>query len=102
MMIKQISIITGFMVCAGISQISGAQEGNELKLPDDLTIEAQQSENFELRETRVGHRLDRVTVQWQNGITEVYQNQRNDTIWSAEEDQLGDTPNVRQWRLGSW
>ena len=55
-----------------------------------------------MQEHRVGNRLDRVTVKWNNGITEVYQNERDDTIWFAEEESLGDRPNVRKWRIGSW
>ena len=77
-----------------------AEEEQQLLIPEDLTVK--ENQNFELQELRVGGRLERVTVKWNNGVTEVYQNKRNDTIWSAEESQLGDGQNVRQWRLGSW
>ena len=99
-MMKQLSRVFGFILTVSVCQGSVAQDENQLIVPDDLT--ANKTDKYQLQETRVGHRLDRVTVAWENGITEVYQNRRDDTIWSAEENQLGDTPNVRQWRLGSW
>ena len=73
---------------------------NELKLPDDLTIK--EAKNYQVQELRVGGRLERVTVRRNSGLTEVYQNQRADTIWVSEQSDLGDIPNVRQWRIGSW
>lgn len=73
---------------------------DQLLVPDDLTIV--KNDQYELEEQRVGGRLERITVRRNNGLTEVYQNQRNDTIWSAEEDELGDLENVRQWKIGSW
>ena len=76
------------------------EEAQQLLIPEDLTVK--ENENFELQELRVGGRLERVTVKWNNGVTEVYQNKRKNTVWSAEENELGDAQNVRQWRLGSW
>jgi len=76
------------------------KEEQQLLIPDDLTVKKNQ--DYELQELRIGGRLERVTVKWNNGVTEVYQNKRNDTVWSAEENELGDVQNVRQWRLGSW
>jgi len=75
-------------------------EEQQLLIPEDLTVK--ENESFELQELRVGGRLERVTVKWNNGVTEVYQNKRKNTVWSAEENELGDAQNVRQWRLGSW
>ena len=77
-----------------------AQEDQQFLIPEDLTVK--QNQDYELQELRIGGRLERVTVKWNNGVTEVYQNKRNDTVWSAEESELGDVQNVRQWRLGSW
>ena len=51
----------------------------------------------------IGGRLDRVTVERQNGLQEVYQNtDSRNNIWNADETELGHMQNVRQWRLGSW
>ena len=81
---------------------NAAETGDDqaLKLPEDLAVT--ETEKYSMQEQRVGNRLDRVTVRWNNGITEVYQNERDDTIWFAEEENLGDQPNVRKWRIGSW
>jgi len=76
------------------------KDEQQLLIPEDLTVKTNQ--DYELQELRIGGRLERVTVKWNNGVTEVYQNKRNDTVWSAEENELGDVQNVRQWRLGSW
>ncbi len=108
-------IMTGVVSASAFILISGAgsdiafpiamaQEANEeeqqLLIPEDLIVKKNQ--DYELQELRVAGRLERVTVKWNNGVTEIYQNKRNDTVWSAEESQLGDTQNVRQWKLGSW
>ncbi len=53
-------------------------------------------------EHRVGGRLERVTITRANQLTEVYRNRRADTIWAAEENEIGETPNMRQWIIGSW
>ena len=112
-------VIAGMLVLAGVHGVSAqeaTEDQQELKVPDDLTITtpddlvlgAQEgltittTDKFQVQEQRVGNRLDRVTVRWNNGITEVYQNERQDTIWFAEEESLGDRPNVRKWRIGSW
>ena len=91
-----------------------AQETTEsteggLILPDDLTLNSESEDltviadgDYRREELRVGNRLDRVTVTWENGITEVYQNRRRDTLWTGEDNELGDVQNVRQWRLGGW
>ena len=54
------------------------------------------------REQRIGGRLERVTITRENGLTETYQNNRPDTIWSAQENELGETPNMRQWIIRTW
>ena len=84
-----------------VANLAFAQETeNELKLPEDLTIK--EAKNYQLQELRVGGRLERVTVRRNGGLTEVYKNQRADTIWVSEQSDLGDIPNVRQWQIGSW
>ena len=84
-------------------------ETNQLLVPDDLTIqkrdEAQPGGNvggLQYEEVRIGGRLERVTVMHEIGITEIYQNRRDDELWSADERELGDVQNVRQWKLGGW
>jgi len=52
---------------------------------------------------RIGDLLDRVTVERSNGIYEVYQNSDSKhNLWNANETELGDRHNVRQWRLVTW
>jgi len=54
------------------------------------------------REHRVGGRLERVIVIHKHGLTETYRNNRPDTIWTAEEDELGEVPNMGQWIIRTW
>ena len=95
------------MTTAIIAQEASQQEAsqqeleeNQLLVPVDLTIK--KNDKYQRQELRIGGRLERVTVYWNNGVTEVYKNERNDTIWNASETELGEIQNVRQWRLGSW
>lgn len=90
------------MTTAIIAQEASQQESeeNQLLVPVDLTIK--KNDKYQRQELRIGGRLERVTVYWNNGVTEVYKNERNDTIWNASETELGEIQNVRQWRLGSW
>lgn len=90
--------VTFSMTNVGIAQDDSNE--NLLQIPEDLTIT--ENDKYEREELRVGGRLERVTVRWNNGVTEVYQNVRNDTIWNSSESELGEIQNVRQWRLGSW
>ena len=94
------SLIFGFGSDITFQTAMAQDEQQQLLIPEDLTVK--ENRNYELHELRIGGRLERVTVKWNNGVTEVYQNNRNDTVWSAEENELGDAQNVRQWRLGSW
>ena len=48
-------------------------------------------------EQRVGGRLERVDIIRKNGITETYRNNRNDTLWAGQENEIGDLPTMRQW-----
>ena len=66
----------------------------------NLTIK--ENDKYQTQELRVGGRLERVTIRWNNGLTEVYQNERNDSLWYSDETELGAVQNVRQWRIGSW
>jgi hypothetical protein len=90
-------------------QVEEQKETNQLLVPDDLTVqEREQSQPGEgdgglrYEEVRIGGRLERVTVKHEIGITEIYQNRRDDELWSAGERELGDVQNVRQWKLGGW
>ena len=60
------------------------------------------SSNNRVEEYFSGGRLKRVTILKDNGIEEVYENDRKNPIWSSSESELGDTPNVRRWVLGRW
>ena len=73
-------------------------------LSDTLTtnknLDPEQS--IQYREHRVGGRLERATIIHKNGLTEVYQNNRADTIWNAQENEIGEVPNRRQWVIKAW
>lgn len=78
---------------------------SELKLPGDLISEQTppgQNQSIPYQEYRVGGRLERVTITRENGLTEIYHNNRTDTVWSAQENELGEVPNMRQWIIGTW
>ena len=62
----------------------------------------QAGQSVRYQEHRVGGRLERVTITRENGFTEIYQNNRADTVWSAEENEIGEVPNMRQWVIGTW
>jgi len=101
------SILLAFAI--PIAQAQEQLETNQLLVPEDLTIqtsdEAKPGENGNpprYEEVRIGGRLERVTVRHQVGITEIYQNRRDDELWSADERELGDVQNVRQWKLSGW
>lgn len=68
--------------------------------PENLAIP--ESDQYEAQKERVGGRLERVTITWHNGITEVYHNRRDDSLWASEETELGDTQNIRQWKVFNW
>ena len=87
--------------------VTHAQESSpvELKLPDDLAdnlAESPSKTGVAYEEYRVGGRLERVTVTHKNGITEVYKNNRGDTLWNAQENEIGEIPNMREWVIGTW
>lgn len=83
-----------------ITQAQEESATNSLLIPENLTIK--QSGKFQFEGLRIGGRLERLTVRHKNGMTEIYQNQRNDSIWFSEENELGEVQNVRQWRFGGW
>ena len=75
-----------------------AQPGFEL--PDAPASE--KNRGIQYQEQRIGGRLERVTVTRKNGFTEIYRNNRADTLWSAQENEIGEVPNVRRWVIGTW
>ena len=86
-------------------ELQPAQPPSEQKLPGDLVPEqtpAGQNQSVPYQEYRVGGRLERVTVTRENGFTEIYHNNRTDTVWSAQENELGEVPNMRQWVIRTW
>ena len=70
-------------------------DANALNLPDDL-------ERAPYREQRVGGRLESVIITRENGFTEIYRNNRADSIWTSHENELGEIPNMRQWIIRTW
>ncbi len=62
----------------------------------------EQERSVPYQEHRVGGRLERVIITHDNGLTEIYRNNRADTVWSAEENEIGEVPNMRQWVIGTW
>lgn len=86
-------------------ELTGSAESQEAA-PEQLHIsetDEEQSENRIIRYHWIGGRLDRVTVEHSNGLHEVYQNSdARNNLWNADETELGDRRNVRQWRLGDW
>ena len=95
-----LSVVLAFVLCCTVKIALAQDQETELQLPEDLTVK--QTDNYVVDEEWVGGRLERFTIKRNAGITEVYRNQRNDGKWFAEESKLGDTQNVRQWRIGSW
>ena len=86
-------------------ELQPAQPPSALKLPGDLIPEQTptgQNQSVPYQEYRVGGRLERVTVPRENGFTEIYHNNRTDTVWSAQENELGEVPNMRQWVIRTW
>lgn len=81
---------------------AAAQQSQPLQLPADLEANEQQTHSVPYEEYRVGGRLERVTVTRENGTTEVYRNNRTDTVWNAQENEIGEVPNMRQWVIGTW
>lgn len=67
---------------------------------EDLVIP--ESDQYEVHKERVGGRLERVTIRWNNGVTEVYHNRREDSLWASEETELGGAQNIRQWKVFNW
>ncbi len=101
---KWIRLGTAGLIATGLfMSVASAQETNEtipLLVPEELTIERRGE--FEIEEYRVGGRLERLVVRRDDGVTEIYRNQRNDTLWSADEAEIGDVQNTRQWRISGW
>lgn len=68
-----------------------------------IELDEKNTTNYTVLHHWVGGRLDRVTVERDNGIYEVYQNSDSmNNLWNADETELGHKNNVRQWRLGTW
>lgn len=61
-----------------------------------------QNQSIPYQTYHVGGRLERVTVRRQHGFTELYRNNRPDTIWSAQENEIGEVPNRREWIIHTW
>ncbi len=85
-----------------------AQSGNDASIramnnPDtDDQVTIINRGNVQLKEYRVGGRLEEVTVQREEGLEEVYQNHRPDTQWAPAESELGEKQNIRKWKVFEW
>lgn len=87
-----------------------ADDAPGLKLPEDLTAAGpgestapgEEARGLQYHETRIGGRLERVTVTRENGWTETYRNNRADTIWRAPENEIGESANLRRWVIRVW
>ena len=98
---------TGLIAMGLLASIASAQETSQetsestpLLVSEELTIDRRGE--FVVEEYRVGGRLERLVVRRDDGVTEIYRNQRNDTLWAADEAGIGDVQNTRQWRIGGW
>ncbi len=99
---------------AGSQELSDKAEEDpltELRLMADsaTTTESNTGADMEVKpgaymveEFVVGNRLDRITVYRTNRFTEVYENTGGNSMWLNEEEELGETPNIRRWIIGRW
>lgn len=94
------------LVIAGaflIAPLHANAQSSGLKLPEDLAAKAQtEASTYTVEERRVGGRLDRVTIRRENGIDETYENTNVDSMWQTEDNELGQTQQMRRWTIGSW
>jgi len=101
-----IALVMLFIPASGLAhEVPKTGETEELLLEESSTSEQTEQESSEsiIIYYRVGGRLDRVTVERPSGLPEVYQNNNSrNNLWNADESELGDLQNIRQWRLGSW
>ncbi len=81
---------------------ASADEPAQPVLPPPGDLAPEESRSVRYREHRVGGRLERVIITRENGVTELYRNNRADTIWAAQENELGEVPNMRQWIIRTW
>lgn len=97
------ALLAAVLVVPAWSQQDETDSEDELKLPADIAAEsAAEKPRYTVREWRIGGRLERVTVYRDNNLTEVYENREVDSMWLSEEKELGETPNLRRWTIGSW
>ena len=109
-----LALMFGSVISVSAAQEQPPEDTEEgLQIPEDLTYNTQDPRTGSqttqgqrgfifYEETRVGGRLERVTVKRDGGFTEFYKNNRKDELWSAPEDDLGEFQNQRQWKIGSW
>ena len=97
--------LSALFLLLSIGSPVGAQETEGLKLPADIAARAVTEDSdakFQVKENRIGTRLDRVTVRRKNGPDGIYINSGIDSMWVTEANELGELPNVRRWTIGSW
>ncbi len=97
--------IPAFIVLLSIGCSVGAQETGALKLPEDIAARSSLGDpnaKYQVEESRIGTRLERITVRRKNGPDEVYENTNVNSMWVTEENELGEIQNVRRWTINSW
>jgi len=109
---KTAAAVTVVAVTVAAMTVAAAADDAGLQLPADLTAAetapgqstepADAPRGIQYRETRIGGRLERVTITRENGWTETYRNNRADTIWSAPSSEIGERANMRRWVIRAW
>ncbi len=98
-----ISLILALALINGVveaQQAQSSEDAQESSARDGVTVI--ERGNVQLREVRVGGRLEEVYVEREKGLNEIYQNRRVDTQWAPVETELGERQNMRQWKITGW
>jgi len=93
------------LVCLVLNSPAYAADDTEgLQLPADIAEKARTgpAPKYTIEERRINGRLDRITLRRDNGIDEVYDNTNANSLWQTEDEELGETQNLRRWTIGSW
>jgi hypothetical protein len=108
--LSPIVAISAMVISLWMAPVAWSDETTGLKLPEDIAARESGSDSesvkpvskYSIEESRIGGRLERVTVRRSNGFDEVYENKEVDSMWATEEKELGEVPNMRRWTLGTW
>lgn len=75
------------------------EEGTQVN-PDGVTVKRGLGGTVE--EFRIGGRLESMKVDRDRGSTDYWYDRRGDSTWEAEQDEVGEKRNARQWEIGNW